>query len=198
MREKYFIGKNSYGMIFLMAFVAGIFIMSFGKSILLENTGLLDENMLRQMAVAFPEGNALFAFVLRKRMTLVVIMAVLATTYLGVGIGIAAVAWYGLSAGMFLTAALLRYGLKGFLLVAAGVLPQYLVYVPAFYALLLWCDQTCRMIYYKGYYHREDTKTPILFGRVLPLIVIIIGMIIGCILESFLNPDILQGVLKIL
>lgn len=198
MREKYSYGKNSYGMIFLVAFVAGIFVMNFGKSILLENTGLLDENMLRQVSSAFPDSDALFAYVLRKRLTFVVIMVVVATTYLGIGACMAVVFWYGLSTGMFWTAALLKYGFKGFLLVAAGILPQYFVYVPAIYALLVWCDKTCRMIYLKGYYHQGDTKTPILLGRVFPLVVILIGILAGCFLESFVNPGILQGFLKLL
>ena len=198
MRERVFDRKSSLGMVFLLAFVAGILTMNFGKSILLENTGLLDENMLVQMQAAFPDSDALFAFVMRKRLTFVVIMAVLATTYLGIGACVAVTLWYGFSAGMFLTAALLRYGFKGILLVAAGVLPQYFLYVPAIYALLVWCDKTCRMIYCKSYYQREDTKTPILLGRVLPLIVTLIGMMAGCFLESFVNPGILQGFLKLL
>lgn len=198
MREKFFCGKKSFGMIFLVAFVTGIFVMNLGKSILLENTGLLDEDMLRQMSSAFPDSDALFAFVLRKRMTFSVIMVVLSTTYLGMGACVAVVFWYGLSTGMFLTAALLRYGFRGVLLAAAGILPQYFVYVPAIYALLVWCDKTCRMIYLKEYYHQGDTKTPILVGRVLPLVIILFGMLAGCFLESFVNPGILQGFLKLL
>jgi len=198
MRESVFDRKSSLGMVFLLAFVAGILTMNFGKSILLENTGLLDENMLMQMKSAFPDSDALFVFVMRKRLTFVVIMAVLATTYLGVAACMAVTMWYGFSTGMFLTAAILRYGFKGILLVAAGVLPQYFLYIPAIYALLIWSDKTCRMIYCKSYYQREDTKTPILLGRVLSLVVILFGMVAGCFLESFVNPGILQGFLRML
>lgn len=198
MREKFSYGKNSFCMIFLVAFVAGIFVMNLGKSILLENTGLLDEDTLRQISSAFPDGDALFAFVLRKRLTFAVFMAVLATTYLGMGACVAVAFWYGLSTGMFLTAALLRYGFRGILLVAAGILPQYFVYIPVIYALLVWCDKTCRMIYLKEYYRQGDIKTPILVGRVFPLVIILFGMVAGCFLESFVNPGILQGFLKLL
>lgn len=190
--------RFSFGMIFLAGLVAGILTMSFGKSILLENTGLLDENMLAQMASAYPDSNALFAFVLRKRLVVVVVMVLMATTYLGVAACVAADAWFGFSAGAFLTAAMLRYGFKGLVLVLAGVFPQYLLYGPAFYALLVWCDQTCRMIYSRGYGYSRDTKTPILLGRVFPLLLIFAGALAGCFLESYMNPGILRGFLKVL
>lgn len=190
--------KVSFGMVFLVAFVAGILTMNFGKSILLENTGLLDENMLRQMEQAFPDSNALFVFILRKRLSFIAVMVLVATTYLGIGACVVVDLWYGFSVGAFLSAAVLRYGFKGIVLVAAGSLPQYLFYAPVFYALLIWCDKTCRMIYCKGRYYGEDTKTPILFGRVLPLVIILVGTIVGCILESFLNPGILKGFIKLL
>ena len=186
-----------FGMVFMAAFVAGILTMNFGKSILLEYTGLLDENMLRQMSSSFPDSNALFAFVLRKRLSLVVVMVIIATTYLGVGACVAVDLWYGFSAGAFLTAAVLRYGFKGIVLVAAGTLPQYLFYAPALYALFLWCDKTCRMIYGKGHWHGGDAKTPILWGRVFPLALILMGLFVGCVLESFVNPAIIKGFTKL-
>ena len=193
MRERF-----SYGMVFLVGLTAGILTMNFGKSILLENTGLLDEEMLRQMESAFPDSNALFAFVLRKRLMLMVFMVLAATTYLGMAACVAVGLWYGFATGAFLAAALMRYGFKGILLVAAGVLPQYLLYAPALYALLVWCDKTCRMIYCKGYCYGENTKTPILLGRVLPLVIILVGLLVGCFLEAYVNPGILRGFLNIL
>lgn len=190
--------RVSFGMVFLVGLTVGILTMNFGKSILLENTGLLDENMLTQMLSAFPDSNALFAFVLRKRLVFVVVMVLVATTYLGIGACVAVDLWYGFSAGAFIAAAVLRYGVKGIVLVAAGTLPQYLLYAPALYALFVWCDKTCRMIYCKGYYYGEDAKTPILWGRVLPLVIILAGLFAGCFLESFVNPGILKGFLKLL
>lgn len=190
--------RVSFGMIFLVGFVAGMIVMNFGKSILLENTGLLDENMLKQMVSAFPEGNALFAFVLRKRISVALVMILLATTYLGVVLCVVYDLWLGFSAGIFLTASVLRYGFKGLFLVAAGILPQYLIYAPVLYILLVWCDRTCRMIYGRNRSFGENIKTPDTVGRVLPLVVILAGLIGGCFLESYVNPGILQGAIKML
>ncbi len=190
--------RFSFGMIFLTGLVAGILTMGFGKSILLENTGFLDENMLRQMTSAFPDSNALFAYVLRKRLIILVIMVILATTYLGMAACVIADVWFGFSAGAFLAAAVMRYGMKGIFVAAAAVFPQYLLYGPMFYGLLLWCRQTCHMIYGRDHRYLSDTKTPILFGRVLPLLILCVGTLAGCFLESYVNPGIIKGVLKLL
>lgn len=185
-------------MIFMAGIVAGILTMGFGKSILLENTGFLDENMLGQMTSAFPDSDALFAFVLRKRLPVLAVMVLLATTYLGLIACVAADAWFGFSAGAFLAGAAIRYGLKGVLLALACVFPQYIIYGPVFYGLLLWCSRTCSMIYGREHRYLPDKKTPILLGRVLPLVLLCIGTLAGCFLESYVNPGILKGVLNIL
>ena len=191
-------GKYPFGYIFLVGLVAGIITMNFGKSILLEDTGLLDENTLRQLSAVNLGGSALFAFVLRKRMVVFALFAVAATTYLGTVVCVVGAGWYGFSAGAFLAAGVLRYGLKGIFLALAAMLPQYLVYVPAIYGLLVWCERTCRMIYGKNYYQEKDKRTPVLTGRVLSLLMLIAMMFTGCALESFVNPAILRGFLKLL
>lgn len=204
--------KLSYGYIFPVGLIAGILMMNLGKNILLENTGLLDENTLRYMSSAATDGSVLFAFVLRKRMLFVGAMALIATTYLGVAACVFTAGWYGLATGAFLAAGVLRYGVRGILLVSAATLPQYLLYGPAIYALLLWCEKTCRMIYgknrYRGagaegelrdvsYLAKYLTKRPAVFGRIFSLLVILLVMVAGCALESYVNPAILRAFWRI-
>ncbi|MCM1102122.1 MAG: hypothetical protein NC079_08980 [Clostridium sp.] len=200
--------KRSYGYIFPVGLIAGILMMNLGKDILLENTGLLDEDTLRYMSSAATDGSVLFAFVLRKRMLFVGAMALIATTYLGVAACVFAAGWYGLATGAFLAAGVLRYGVRGILLVSAATLPQYLLYGPAIYALLLWCEKTCRMIYGKKRYRGAGTeaefrdgsylaKRPAVFGRIFSLLVIFLVMVAGCALESYVNPAILRAFWRI-
>lgn len=187
--------------------------MNFGKNILLDGTGLLEEETLREMSSTASDSSVLFAFVLRERMIEFVVLALAATTYLGMAACVAAAGWYGFSTGAFLAAGVLRYGLRGILLALAGTLPQYLLYAPALYGLLLWCEKTCRMIYGKGHYGKEyygkeyygkehyqegSAKIPAFSRRVLSLLILFAVMLAGCALESFVNPAILRGFLKTL
>lgn len=175
--------------IFMAGLFAGILLMNFGKSILLKNTGLLDEYTLYHMKYMTVDSSALFYYVLRNRLSRVLVLAVLSTTYLGMVVCIGAGFWYGMCAGAFLGAAVIRYGLKGILLVLTGIFPQYLIYVPAVLALLLWCRRIHRAIYYD----REEHFLP---RYLLQLIGILLAIVAGAALESFLNPYLMIGLLK--
>lgn len=190
-------GKLPFATIFTVGVFAGIFCMNLGKSMLLENTGLLDEYSLSHMKYATVDGTALFYYVLKQRLGCILILAILATTYLGFVICCVVSLWYGVCVGAFLGAAVLRYGIKGMLLVFGGIFPQYLVYVPAMIAMLLWCRNIYRMIYLDRTLGWEGTR-PFFFPKsIIQLVLIAAVFLVGCILESFLNPMILKGILNL-
>lgn len=190
-------GKLPLLPIFLAGLVLGIIIMNLGKSLLLEDTGLMDEYTLYHMKYMTVDGNALFFYCLRERLKNVAFLAVMATTYLGLAVISGMVLWYGAAAGMFLTAVVLRYGMKGILLAVTGVFPQYLFYVPAVIILMVWGEQLCRSIYFKNTQRLEEGGYSRLSRRLLQLGLVIIVVIIGCVLESYVNPSLLAKLLKI-
>ncbi len=194
--------------VFLTGFFLGTVIMNMGKSILLEKTGLLDEYTLYHMKYMTINSNALFYYVLRQRLGTLLVMAVFATTYLGLAVEIGVVLWYGLAGGSFLSALVIRYGLKGVLFAVTGMIPQYLLYVPAMVLLLFWCENVCRSIYFRHTVYGENgghgirrnipllqKKTPII--QLLLLGGIAVLVIMGCMLESYVNPFLLSGLLKV-
>ena len=181
--------------IFCVSLVAGILVMNIGKSILLENTGLFDEYTLYTMKYMTVDSNALFSYVLRERLLRFLIIAVLSTTYLGLVVCVGTVIWYGLSAGAFLAALVLRYGIKGVFLALAAVFPHYLLYVPVFWGLLLWCEMVYRGIYEKKVDFWEDKA--VLPKKLMQLAGILAGAIVACLLEAYVNPLILLSYLKV-
>ncbi|MDR2044326.1 MAG: stage II sporulation protein M [Clostridium sp.] len=190
-------GKIPYLAIFFAGFLAGIFLMNIGRKTLLENTGLLDEYTLYQMKYMTVDGNALFVFVLRERLKTVGFLAVMATTYLGLLVTGGMALWYGVSAGMFLSAAVIRYGMKGVLFVVTGIFPQCLFYVPAMAALLLWCEQLCRALYSAGGAAPEMAGRRAILRKLLFLLLLAGAVVLGCLLESHVNPYLLSKLLKI-
>lgn len=188
-------GQRTFLPFFCAGLVAGIVIMNIGKSILLGDTGLFDENTLYQMKYMTLDSNALFSYVFRKRIGSLLILAVLSTTYLGLAVCMGAAVWYGMSAGTLLAALSIRYGIKGILLALACVLPQYLIYVPAMLALLSWCEDIYRGIYTRGELRTGD-KT-YMFKKLGYLAAILLAAAVGCALEGYVNPYLLFGYLKI-
>lgn len=182
--------------LFLVGFTFGIIVMNFGKSILLENTGLLDEYALYHMKYMTVNSNALFYYVLTQRFRVVAFLTIAATTYLGLVACAGTVMWYGTATGAFLSALVIRYGLKGILFALTGIFPQYLLYIPAMFAMLLWCEGTCRNIYFQSNTLSEKECPTALPRRLLRLLLIFLLFFIGSVLESYLNPFFMSGLLK--
>ena len=110
-----------------VGFVAGLLLMNLGKKALLYNTGLLSECTLYDMKYSGVDSHAFFLYLLQKRIGIALVLAVLSTTWLGMAAAWTGAAWLGVSFGMLMMASMLRYGLKGILLIFAGVFPQILV-----------------------------------------------------------------------
>ena len=183
-------GKLPLLTIFTVGVFAGMVIMNLGKSILLENTGLLDEYTLYQMKYMTVDNSALFCYILGERIKPLLILAVLSTTYLGLVVCGGIAFWYGICGGAFLAVSVLRYGVKGILLVIVGMFPHYIIYVPAMIIMLLWCQRMNRTIYF-------DKSEPSILYSLIQFVGILFVFLIGCVLESFLNPYFFRGLLQI-
>ena len=188
-------GNHTFLTFFCVGLIAGILVINMGKSILLGDGGMFDESTLYHLKYMTVDSNALFCYILRKRIIRFLGLAVLSTTYLGLAACVGAAFWYGLSAGAFLATLMLRYGIKGILLAVISMFPQYLVYVPVVLALLLWCQELFRGIYVRGEYSAADRG--FLVKKAGRLLVLMAVLVVGCMLEAYMNPFILMGFLKI-
>ncbi|MCM1188207.1 MAG: stage II sporulation protein M [bacterium] len=182
--------------VFCLGFLAGIIIINIGKSILLENTGIFDEEILYRLKYMSVDGNALFCYALRKRILALLILAVLTTTYLGYVVCMGVSAWYGMSLGILLSALFAQYGIKGLILAVVSVFPQFLFYVPAVVMLLGWSENLYRAIYFRSLGTNVREKIFVL-KEAGWLSVILLAVLAGCILEGYVNPGLLIGYLKI-
>lgn len=188
-------GQRRFLSFFCVGFVLGILVMNIGKSILLKETGLFDEYTLNQMRYMTVDSNALFCYIFRKRISRMLALTVISTTYLGLVACIGTSIWYGMSAGVFLAALILRYGIKGIMLALVSMFPQYLLYVPAVLALLSWCEELFRGIYTRGEFNMSDKK--LLVKKAGRLVAILSVVTLGCLLEGYVNSYLLLVFLKI-
>lgn len=190
-------GQRKFLMIFCMGLLAGILVMNIGKGILLEDTGLFDEYTLYHMKYMTVDGNALFCYIFRRRIGMLLGLAVISTTYLGLAACMGAALWCGMSAGVFLAALAIRYGIKGILLAFVCLLPQYLLYAPAALAMLFWCEGIFRGIYIRAGGEFGGGDKGYLLKKAGWLAAICLVVTIGCWLEGYVNPYLLMGFLKI-
>ena len=197
-RGRIYRGGISRSAFFAVGVAAGIFFINIQKSTLSSGGLLFHAESIKRIAWINAYGSALFAFVVRERMTQFLLLSVFATTYLGIVACDVAAGWYGFSCGVYLASAMLYFGAKGILFILAGIFPQYLLYVPTVWALFKWCDKTCGMIYGKTLVNSQNQKAPLLAERVLSLITLAIASLVGCFLESYVNPHFLNAFAKLL
>lgn len=89
--------------------------------------------------------------------------------------------WTGFLGGMLLTMAAFSMGVKGIILCIVGVLPQFILYIPA-YVVLLWYAMNVSI----STWNRQKT------------VFVVLMMTMGIVLEAYINPLFLQVFLKTL
>ena len=174
--------------------VLGMLYISTGGRLQAGSFPLPDPEWLERINVGGTEKKELLQYLLTARIKTVLIPAVLGTTYLGLAAIRLQVIEFGACGGILLSVCLSRYGLKGIGLMAVGLLPQYVLYLPAAVWLFGWSSGVCTEIYFQKQLGRDVKRWGI--RRLLQFLAILVIVIIGCFLETYVNPLFLQKVIK--
>lgn len=193
--------KNGYYMVylFMIGLFIGILVVNVGHDTWIVDSDLLGTEMILRLKNSIPQGDGLFGYVLKHRMFTLCMLALLSTTMVGVPVICIYICYMGLSAGCLLSVAVIRYGIRGLLFVAAGLLPQAFCLVPAYIGLFIWSVNLNRTLYapktYLDGYERYSKQFYLKKGT--QIVVVAAVVIMGCLLESYVNPKIVHFVLKI-
>ncbi len=184
---------------FMIGFTIGVAITNiFAQSILLQE-GYFSTYSLERLQYVQIDPNKLFFGILQNRFQIVLLIFIMATTIIGIISAHLFAGWYGFSMGVMITVLINRFGLKGSILFAACILPQVIFYVPAFNSLLNECRDISYILFLpqrSSPYH-EHGSTPS-FKRI-PRILMSLGVvIIGILLESYVNPVVVTKIVTIL
>ena len=173
--------KSGHQILFLVSFFIGILVITVMAK------GKIPENTLMNQALAgsfLEEGwnrRELFMQCLWKRGTVLFLLMLLTCTTMRSWVCLALLVWMGFGSGVLLKLFYLWYGVKGMGLMFVAALPHYLFYFMA-YGLLYWNFEKNRLRLRKNY---------------LPVLVAVIVVIMGIISESYVNPFLVKGYLKI-
>ncbi len=138
-----------------------------------------------------------FWYVLQDRLTFLWFLFLVSVTVMGAGLLYVLVAWVGFSTGILYMTAVLRYGLEGVFLVVVSCLPQYLFYVPAFFLALNTGYTFCKRIRRRGTGETPYKKTDLLYTG-LRFLACHGLVVVGVLLESYVNPELVTRVLTAL
>lgn len=173
-------------------------LVNFYSDAFLSQSGFLSRQELMYLFENSVDRGAFFFYVLQKRLALVWLMAILSTTFAGIVTTYFFVLWVGACGGIMVSVCIMRYGFRGILLLAGGMMPQFCFYIPAFLLLAGWCFATCVRLYHPvqdysvSQTEKEEKLKPM--GGLLWIHGIVI---VGAVLESYVNPGLVAELLKI-
>lgn len=191
-------GRPNWALPFFAGFAAGLSFVYLNADAFLGENGLLARINLERLGSADLNRGAFLVYVLEKRIGSLWLMAILATTFAGIVTTYLFVFWIGICGGVVAMVSVMRYGIKGILLVAGGMMPHFLCYIPALLLLADWCFRVCSKLYYpvRDYtvMNEEKQKNMWILWNFLLLHGVVI---IGAVLESYVNPNLMTELLKI-
>lgn len=193
--------KNAYYVIYLftIGLFLGILIINLGYDVWIKDGSLLGTDMILRLKNSVPDSRGLLGYVIKHRLFTVCMLGLLATTVIGMPVVCVYICYIGLAAGCLLSVAVIRYGIRGLLLMVAGILPQGIFLIPAYIALFVWAVSVNRMLYsknpYKEHYMRYSRQFYVQKGLQIAGIAAVV--IIGCLVESYVNPKLLHSILRI-
>lgn len=183
---------------FSLGFIAGVLLVNLKTDYFLEDSLFFGEELLNRLSYTSFHNEQYMVYLLQNRMGIMLFLLVAATTILGIVILYLYVAWFGMSLGILMAVAAIRYGGKGILVFFGAVFPQEIIYIPAFLFLVNLLHDFCAVIYFPGkmFQNAYMGKKQFLAKGILTYIMLAGVVIIGVFLESYVNPYVLRNILN--
>ena len=154
--------------------------------------GILSEYYLHRYSYMETDKTQLFLFLLKERIAPLALFLIFIGSKWGTAFLSAGMLWAGFSLGTTLTLSVVRFGAKGLFLNVAAMFPQYLLYVPVWYLLVIKSDPTDVQ---KRHRYSMSKSAPV--GDALAYFIILMLQVAGILLETWINPGVVQKILKI-
>lgn len=184
--------------VFFLGIIIGIILIFFSRNRLQTDIYLLNEEWIVSIQNQKMETKLLFLYILMKRLKEMGLMILLATTFMGVVCLYGYIGVIGAGVGVLLAIACLRYGIKGLMLVLAASFPQVILYLPVFLYIFHLCYLLCIKLYFphKDFWKSNSSMKVFLFKNIFYICIALAVVIIGIVLESYVNPKIFLSFIK--
>lgn len=155
---------------------------------------------MNKYAYLTPDYGRLFIYVFDERIVPILYLFIFGMTMFGLVVMYGYIFWIGFSAGILLTLFSIQYGLKGILFCIIAILPQYMLYIPAFIMLLYMVYNMTMDLYFRKSQTGKNytSKKQLLFTYLLKSIIIVSMIVIGVLLETYANTYLLKRIINIL
>lgn len=184
--------------VFFMGIILGYIYVLINRHKLQTDIYLLNEEWVLYLQTTRISEKSIFIYVLMKRLKEVGVAVLISTTVAGLICLYGFTIMYGAGLGVLLAVSGFRYGLKGLMMILAASFPQVLVYVPVYLYIFHLCYLLCVRLYFphKDYWKTSGSPKFFLFKNIISIGIALGVVIIGVLLESYVNPKIFFSFIK--
>lgn len=184
---------------FALGFVMGVLLVNRKTDYFLGDSLFFGDELLNRLSYTTFHSQQYLVYLLQNRIGILLFLLVASTTIFGIVVLYLYIAWFGMSLGILIEVAVIRYGGKGILIFFGAMAPQIFIYAPAFLVLLNLLHDLCAVMYFprKMFQAACFGKRQFFMKAIVTYIIVAGVVIIGVFLESYVNPPLLRKILKI-
>lgn len=185
-------GKKIVLLCFSIGLAVGTILCNFCFSDYCSQSGIVSDYFLSMVSDNPADGTDLFFCIMGTRYKEVLLVGLLAVTIFGgPAVCVVTVKW-GMNLSFILSAAVMRFGMKGLLLAVAFLLPHYILYVPAYIRMYLETVNCSSALFY----HKEAGRTKeVCLRYYMNFLLCAVLIFCGIWLETYVNPVFLRKML---
>jgi len=189
------LGEVKLGMIILfLGILLGIIFARLFKGFYWNQIDLLDSNYFSKIKNVTIDYPVLFRYVLWKNFRIFILFWIFSATALGIPYITLSILYGGFQGGFFITVILMRYSLKGILLIFGYTFPHYIIYIP----IALLCLRSGYWLSRSMYYDTKMSKkgrTDRILKHLIVILILSVALMLGGLLETYAGSFILKKIL---
>lgn len=167
--------------LFMVGFLSGIVYANLFAKPYIVSMGIFSDYFLEQFSSVNINIDEYFCYIFRMRIAPLIFLGIAGCTKYKKIIGSVWILWTGFSCGIILTTAVLKLNIKGIVLCLTGILPHFVCYIAAYIIVLLYL-----FTYPEIRWNNSKTISIILF------------MLLGLVSECYINPVLMEIIIKML
>ncbi len=167
--------KKHFALYCMLGFFGGILYANLLSKDYITSMGILNEYFLNQYSAEDIRIAEYLWYVARLRLVPVLALGILGGTRIRKEIAAIFLIWTGFCAGLLFTSAVMKMGVKGIILCLIALIPQFVFYVAAYFALLWYL------------YTYPETR-----WNLSKTVVCLLLITVGILLECYVNPVLMQ------
>lgn len=167
--------RKIFALYYMTGFFAGILYGNLQSKDYIISMGIFNEYFLNQYSVNDLDTLKYMLYVAKIRIIPGVLLGALGCTKFRKEIAAGFVLWTGFSSGLLITSAVMKMGVKGIVFCLLALIPHFMFYIAAYFLLLMY-------LYFYPKVRWSNMKT----------VVFLLFLLVGILLESYVNPVVMQ------